>query len=40
MCVCVCVFLKGSVFASRALVVVSVDGRVSDQLQLLCDQFS
>ena len=37
---CVCVFLRGSVFASKALVVVSIDGLVSDQLQLLFDQFS
>ena len=40
-CVCVCV-LDGEgnrVFASRALVVVSTDGSVSDRLQRLSDRF-
>ena len=39
---CVCVRMQGEgnlVFASTALVVVSMDSRGSDWLQWLCDQF-
>ena len=46
-CVCVCVCVRvcvldgegNRVFASRALVVVSTDGSVSDRLQRLSDRF-
>ena len=40
-CVCVCVLdgERNMVFASRAVVVVSTDGRVSDPLQRLSHRF-
>ena len=40
-CVCVCVLEREGkrVFASRALVIISIDGSVSDWLKCLADQF-